>query len=59
MTLKNMRKFGVAALGAALTIGFSLGLTGTAQTILVAVASIATALGVYGVRNGDKPKEAT
>ena len=55
MNWKNFRKVGVAALGAALTIGLQLGLTGTAQQILTAVAALATALGVYTVRNGPKP----
>jgi hypothetical protein len=55
MKLKEIRKFAVSALGGALTIGFALGLTGTAQQILIAVAALASALGVYTVRNGDKP----
>jgi hypothetical protein len=59
MNWKNFRKVGVAALGAALTIGFQLGLTGTAQQVLTAVAALATALGVYTVRNGVKPEATT
>lgn len=55
MNWKNFRKVGVAALGAALTIGFQLGLTGTAQQVLTAIAALATAAGVYTVRNGVKP----
>jgi hypothetical protein len=59
VTWANARKFGVAILGAALTIGFQLGLTGTAQQVLTGVAAIATALGVYTIRNGPKPVETT
>ena len=55
MNLKNFRKTIVAVVGVALTIGFQLGLTGTAQQVLTAAAALATAAGVYGVRNGEKP----
>jgi hypothetical protein len=55
MKIKDVRKAIVSVVGVALTVGLSLGLTGRAQEILVSVAGLATALGVYGVRNGDKP----
>jgi hypothetical protein len=51
MNLAKIRKTLVAVLGSALTVGLGLGLHGQVQAILVSVAGLATAFGVYRVPN--------
>ena len=58
MNWSNIRKTLVAVLGMALTVGLGLGLTGTVQEVLVSIAGLATAFGVYRVPNARKPAPA-
>lgn len=57
--MKEFRKFTVAVVGVAADCLAAGALHGTAQQAAMLLVSVGTALGVYRVRNGDKPTPPT
>lgn len=57
--LSKYLKAAVAVVGGAVTVGLGLGLHGTIQQVLTAIAGVLTAFGVYRVPNAKGPAPVT